>query len=177
MSAPLTPRDRKIAVILAVGGFVFITYFIGSWFMGRKATLDAELASQNNKLKLIKADIADKPLYEQREAWLSEKLPKLTKEDTAGVELLEMVKELAKKHTVQPENPRVLTSMMRKTEYTAVSVDIETKSSWASLVNFLRELQGPDQFIVVDSANFRIDPADKTQMRGRFRISRWYAPK
>ena len=64
-----------------------------------------------------------------------------------------------------------------KPTYTAVSVTLDTKSTWKALIQFLHGLQGPDQFIVLDSAELKVDTTDQTQMRGKFRISKWFAPK
>ncbi len=107
---------------------------------------------------------------------LKEKQPKLANEDSAGLQLLELVKELAKKHVVTIETP-VIRQPIKKPDFTSVGVEIETKSTWKSLIAFLGELQNPEQFIVLDSANLKIDTADQTQMRGKFKIARWYAPK
>lgn len=43
--------------------------------------------------------------------------------------------------------------------------------------DFLYEMQAPERFIVFESANLQIDQDDKTQIRGKFRIAKWYAPK
>jgi hypothetical protein len=37
-------------------------------------------------------------------------------------------------------------------------------------------VQAPDAFIVFESANIAIDSSDPTQMRGKFKVARWYAP-
>ena len=51
------------------------------------------------------------------------------------------------------------------------------KCSWSSLVGFLGEIQAPERFIVLESVNLKVDPADPTQMFGRLKIARWYALK
>jgi len=67
--------------------------------------------------------------------------------------------------------------MVPGTAATAISVELQTKSTWPALITFLEHLQGPEQFIVVESANLRVDTSDPTMMRGNFKIAKWYAPK
>ena len=52
-----------------------------------------------------------------------------------------------------------------------------TFESYAELRDFLHAMQAPDRFIVFESANVQIDKDDKTQMHGKFRIAKWFAPK
>src|SRR5205823_6349612 len=101
--------------------------------------------------------------------------PKLVNEGSAGVELLDYVKSVAKKSDVVLENPAI-GSPAKAQFYRSVPVNIETKSSWATLIRFLESIQQPEQFIVFETANVAIDPADPAMMRGKFKIARWYAP-
>jgi hypothetical protein len=114
-------------------------------------------------------------LWAQREQWLQAKQPRLENPDTAGVQLLDSVRELARRHTVLLENAAIRTPEHRP-NCTSVALEVETKSPWSPLVEFLQELQTPEQFVALESVNLKIDPADATQVRGRFKIARWYAP-
>jgi type II secretory pathway component PulM len=176
MNGQMSARERNLVMIVGAIALVFITYFVGDYFLKSRARLLAERDTKARQLKTMEALSAEKPLWEQRDAWLSAKQPKLSNEDTAGVQLLDQIKELAKKHGVMIENP-VIGRPNRRPEYTGIGVDIETKSPWSGLIAFLTELQTPDQFIVLELANLKKDAADQTQMRGKFKIARWYAPK
>ena len=90
--------------------------------------------------------------------------------------MLAQVRELAKKHTVTLNSPEIRVPT-RRPEYTSISVEIDTKGPWKSLLAFLRELQTPEQFIVLETANLRTDPSDQTQMHGHLRIAKWFAPQ
>lgn len=178
MSRPLTSRERTLSILVGSVAFLFVTFFVADYFLKTKARLDAGLAVKTGVLRKVQRLSAEKALYEQRDAWLREKQPKLANEERASGQLLDQVKELAKKHSVLLENP-VIRPAVRKPElpYIAIGLEIETKSPWAALIAFLGELQTPEQFIALDSANLKIDGADPTQMRGKFKIARWYAPK
>jgi len=177
MSAQLSTRERNLSIFVGAIAFLFVTFFVGDYFFKNKARLNADLVTKSRQLKTMKALSAEKALWEQRDAWLLEKQPKLVNADSAGVQLLDQVKDLAKKHTVLLDSARIQPGPVRKPDYTGIGIEIETKSTWRSLIAFLREMQTPEQFIVLEAANLKIDAADPTQMRGKFKIARWYAAK
>lgn len=176
MSKPLSTREKNLSIFVGTILFFAVTYFVGDYFLQNHTRLRAELAKQKRQLAALQALSGEKALWEQREAWLREKQPKLAADDGAGVKLLDQIKNLARKHVVALENP-VIRPPARKPDYTAIGVELETKSSWAALIAFLGEVQAPEQFIVLESANLKIDTADPTQMRGKFKITRWAAPE
>ena len=176
MSGTLSSRERILSILVGSIAFILITFFVADYFLKNKARLDADLALKTRVLKRVQGLGAEKALYEQRDVWLREKQPRLDNEDRAGEQLREQVKELAKKHTVLIDKAE-FRATERKPEYTAIGIVINTKSSWAALIAFLGELQTPEQFIVFDLAKLKIDDTDQTQMRGEFKIARWYAPK
>ncbi len=125
----------------------------------------------------MRRQLAEKPLWDQRDAWLQSKQPKLaSSEDVAGGQLLDRVKDIAKKNAVQ-----IVTQSLRLPahlrEYSSISVELETTSTWPSLIGFMHALQGPEQFIVFEGADLKVDDKDATQMRGNFKIAKWFAPK
>ena len=179
MSGQLSSREKTLSILVGAVAFILVTFFTADYFLKSKAKLTADLALKTRVLKKVQGLNAEKTMYEQRDAWLREKQPKLAvSEERAGGQLLEQVKELAKKHGVLLENP-IIRQAVRKAElpYVAIGIEIETKSEWNALIAFLGELQTPEQFIVLDSANLKIDGAEQSKMRGKFKIARWYAPK
>lgn len=172
----MTPKERTLATIIGIAAFVVITYLVVDYFLKNQTRLRGELARNTSALATMRRQLAEKPMWEQREAWLKEKQPKLASEDTAGVQLLDRVKELAKKNAVQVSS-QALRPPSHQAEYSSISVDLETTSTWPSLIGFMRELQGPEQFIVLEGVNLKIDDKDATQMRGNFKIAQWFAPK
>ncbi|MCE9608635.1 MAG: hypothetical protein K8R23_00245 [Chthoniobacter sp.] len=176
MSAPLSTREKNLSFLVGAIFLLGLTYLVGDYFLKNHARLRADLANQKKQLATLESLSGEKALWEKREAWLREKQPKLVDDDSGGVKLLDQIKELAKTKQVVLEKP-VIRPPLRKPDYTAITVEIETKSTWPALIGFLSQLQSPEQFIVLESANLKIDGADQTQMRGRFKIARWFAPK
>lgn len=176
MSRTLTAREKQLALIVGTVVFLFGNYLLIEGIWKSTTRLRGEIASKTKQLQFSRSMTSDLAFWEQRDAWLKAKQPRLENPDTAGVQLLNQIKDLAKKHSVLLENPAIRVPE-RQANYTSISVEVETKSAWKPLISFLHELQNPEQFIAVETANLKIDPADATQMRGRFRIARWYAPR
>ena len=176
MIGQLSTREKNLAIVVSAIAFLFVNFFVIDYFRRNKTALAADLARQKTQLATMKQRFADKPKWEQRDAWLTATLPKAANDDTAGVQLLDRVKDLARKYDVTLEKPAIRIPT-RRAEVTAISVDMDVKSSWKGLIQFLSELQQPDQFTVLERANLKIDNADQTRMHGVCTIAKWYAPK
>lgn len=176
MTGQMSRRERTLAAVVGLAAFLFVTFFLVDYFLKSKDRLQAELAAKNKQLKAMQTLTADKALWEHRDAWVQEKQPKLASEDAAGVQLLDQVKNLARKNAVLLDNPAIRLAN-RQPQYVSISIEVETKSSWRSLISFLADLQTPEQFVTLEAANLKIDSSNPTQMRGHFKIARWYAPR
>ncbi len=171
----LSARERLMAGIILCIVFVLGNMMLISSFLKRNAQIKSDLAAKQVELDSIKTICQDQDLCAARAATLAAKQPKLANRDQACVALLEEVKQMAKAQDVQIQSPE-LGGIESQPAYQAVTVRIETKSSWASLVKFLQTIQQPDRFIVLQSYNFKIESDDQTQMHGKFEIAKWYAP-
>lgn len=172
----LSRREKVLATIVAVTFAIVLNLVLINFFIKNQRRLRNEFAAKNMDLQAKKILLAERDLWEQRDTWLQSKLPKLTNESGVGVQLLDQIKEIGKKHTVLIETP-TLGTPEKRTQVTAVTVTVETKSPWPGMVAFLRDLQTPEQFIVFERANIQKDPTDPTQMRGQLKIAKWFAPK
>lgn len=172
----MSPKERTLATIIGLAAFLVVTYLVVDYFLKNQTRLRIELARNTSAIATMRRQLAEKPMWEEREAWLQAKQPRLASEDTAGVQLLDRVKEIARKNAVQVSS-QALRPPTHLAEYSAISVDLETTSTWPSLIGFMRELQGPEQFIVLEGVNLKIDDKDATQMRGNFKVAQWFAPK
>ncbi len=176
MSTQLSQRERTLAIFVGAIVVLFVNLFLINFFLKNQRRLRDELAAKKQNLQAMQALFADKETWAQREAWLKEKQPKLSNEGTAGGELLEEIKQIAKKTNVQPLEPQIGTPE-RKAQFVSVPVNIQTKSTYGDLRDFLFEMQAPDRFVVFESAKLEIDKEDKTQIHGAFRVAKWFAPK
>jgi hypothetical protein len=172
----LSQREKVLSFLVGGAVLLLVNLFVLQYFFNTQAQFRRDAVKKQAQLKMMTGLMRDQALWQQRDNELRSRQPRVENENRAGTDLLLHVQDVAKKHTVLVEQP-VIGNPTRNPEYTAVNVNIETKSTWKSLVEFLHALQGPDEFIVLESANLRIDTQDQTQMRGRFKISKWFAPK
>ncbi len=176
MTGRMSKREKVLSTLVGGTVAILLNLFLISFFVKNHARLRGERTQKQEQLAAMQTLMLDRPLWEEREAWLLAKQPRIENEATAGGKLLDQVQELARQHAIVLEVPAIGTPE-RRPQMVSVPVTLETKSTWKALVGFLRELQGPEQFIVIESGNLRIDPQDQTQMRGKFRVAKWYAAK
>ncbi|MDQ3622236.1 MAG: hypothetical protein M3463_07075 [Verrucomicrobiota bacterium] len=180
MIAQLTPREKTLALIVGAVVAVLINVVLLNFFAKSQRRLNGELNGKKEQLEAMRSLYSEKELWAKRETWLETNQPKLTSDAAATRELKKEIEELMKAHGVVPENPVVgVPESVPKDRpmYVSVPMSIETKSSWTALIKFLAESQSREKFMVVESASLQTDPTDKTQMRGKFKIARWYAPR
>ena len=171
----MNARERTLAMIVGSIAAILINLLLFKFFFGHRQRLTDELNAKKAEIEALQVLYSEKEMWEQRGAWVEANQPKLAQESNAGVQLHDRVQELAKKHVVLLEAP-VLGAAERRPNQTAVPFTFETKSPWPALIAFLHEAQSPEAFTVFESANIQKDPGDATQMRGKFKIARWYAP-
>ena len=167
-------RERVLggAVLLIV--FLLVNLFLWSWLFRASRDLRVEVAKRKEAHNEQTVLLREADLWTKRDKWLHEHQPAFHGASDASA-LLDQLKQIAGKHSVLIENPAIGNGPAASA-YQSVFASIETKSPWPPLVHFLYDVQAPDAFIVFESANIAIDSSDPTQMRGKFKIARWYAP-
>jgi hypothetical protein len=173
----MTLSSREKVLAYAVGGIVLVllNLVLLSAFARKNIALRAELEERKSEWSEIQETLAGRDLWAARDAALTAKQPKLVNENAAGVELLDLVRVLAKKRNVALEN-EVVGVVSKSTWYRSVPVTMDAHSSWPDLIGFLYALQKPDQFLVCEDANIQVDPSDQSKMLAHLKIARWYAP-
>ena len=176
MSTQLSKRETILATTVGVAVFLVLNLVVIKYFIKNRERLQTDLATKTTLLAKNKQRIASMPMWTERDEWLKKTLPKLENEGTAGGDLLNEIREIAKKANVQADEPQI-GPVERRPQAAAVSVTIQTKATKEALRDFLYEMQSPERSIVFESANLQFDKNDKTQMHGTFRVAKWYAPK
>lgn len=170
----MNPRERILAGLVALIVFFLLNLFLWSWIYHAIANSRAEVLRRKERRLEQTVLLRETDLWTQRDKWLREHQPAFHGASDASA-LLDQLKQVASKYSVLIENPAI-GSTAGTPNYQSVSVSIETKSQWPPLVHFLYDVQAPDAFMVFESANIAIDSSDPSQMRGKFKIARWYAP-
>jgi Tfp pilus assembly protein PilO len=170
----MTSREKTLAMIVGAIILVVVNLFLFNFFMKNYRRLKTDFAAKKEQLEVMHGLYADREMWDARDGWLKDHFPKLQNESTASPELLERIKNQAKTHSVQLENPS-LGVTQKKPNYTGAPVTFDTKSTWHDLSAFLFELQNPEQFIVVESVDLKVHPSENTQMQGKFRVAKWFS--
>jgi len=172
----LSDREKMLAMAVGVTVFVLLNLFLMSAFAKRNANLRAALSQQRLAWSGMKELLGEKDLWAARDDALSAKQPKLNNENAAGVQLYDMIKELAAREKVTIHDTDLNGGVEKTQWYRSVPVLVQTSSSWPQLISFLYALQQPDKFIVCETVSIKVDDADPTKMDGSFKIARWYQP-
>lgn len=170
----MTSREKTLATVVGVVVFILLNLVLFDFVFKKQARLRADIATRTSEWNNIQTLFNQRDLWVKRDQWLTEKQPKLTNESAAGVQLLDEIKAIAKECEVALENPAIVTVTKVDTGR-SVPVTMELKGTWPALVKFLHTLQQPEKFIVIENATMQVDPEDKSQLRGSFRIAKWYA--
>ena len=170
----MNKRERTLALIIAAIVFVLANLFIWNSLLGALTRARADLKDRKAAHAAQVVYGKERDLWTKREAWIKKHQSVLKSAGEADT-LLTEVKQIATKHKILIENPVIGTGDSTPTHQT-VFASIETKSPWPPLVHFLYEVQQPEKFIVFENVSLAIDSADATVMRGKFKISRWFAP-
>jgi hypothetical protein len=170
----LNKRERTLTTIVGAVLFLLLNWLIWTKLIGSLGRARAELAEQKETRKVQEVFIRERALWEKRAKWLQEHQPTLKGPGDAST-LLDQIKEVAGKHNLLIENPAIGTSDATP-ERQAVFASFDVRSPWPPLVKFLYDVQQPESFVVFESITLNIDPADPTQMRGKMKLARWFAP-
>ena len=171
----MNARERMLSMIIAGTLFLLLNLFLWSTLFGMLGRTRTELAERRALRTQQSVFLKERPMWEKRAEWLKKNQPALKSPEEASL-LLTQVKQIAAKHNVLLENPQI-GSGDPTPNYQGVFAAVDTKSPWPPLVHFLYDMQQPASFVVFESVNLAIDPADPTMMRGKFKIARWFAPK
>jgi type II secretory pathway component PulM len=171
----LNARERVLLTIIATIIFVLVNLMIWRWLLGTVEQTRAELAARKAIRDQQAVFVRERKMWTTRAEWLRQHQPVLSGPGEASA-LLDQLRQVATKHNILIEKPALGTGEANA-NYQSVFATIETKSPWQPLVRFLYDVQQPESFVVFESVNLAIESGDPTQMRGRFRIARWFAPQ
>ena len=170
----MSRRERLLSWIVAGAVAILLNLAIWSWLLGAVSRARKDLARQKAARAESAVYIKERDLWEKRDQWLRGHQPVLKSPAEAST-LLDELKQVAGKHNILIENPAIGSGETTPNHQT-VFASIDTKSPWPPLVHFLYDVQQPESFIVFETAGLAIDSSDPTQMRGKFKIARWFAP-
>jgi hypothetical protein len=176
MLAQMSSRERTLALVVGGVLVLLINLVLIRFFLQKRAEFQLGIARTKASIEGLKQRESQRALWAERDAWITQNLPVLGDPQVANRELGEAVKEVARKHTVTLETPNPGVPNRQK-DYTALGMRVSLKAAWQPMMDFLRELQAPGQFIVFDPLDLKVDATDKTQLRAEVTVTKWFAPQ
>jgi len=176
MLATMNARERILLAATAAVIALILSFYLVKFFISQRLDYTRQLATTRGKIEMLKKRETERELWAQRNGWLTQKLPPLGDADVASKTLRESLLEIAKKHTVTVESPApgVPTN---QPGHISLAIRFDAKAPWESMMNFLYELQGVEQFTAIEQCEIKVNREDKTQLRSTLTIARWFAPK
>jgi Tfp pilus assembly protein PilO len=176
----MNPRERTLAFLVGTVVAIFVTFFLVQFFLKQQRTLTQQIKIKTENLVSMRTLIAERDLWEQRDQWLSKHQPHIDNANSAGVNLLEEVKQIAQKHSLTPTDANIGQASATprgsgKPTFQPVGVSFKVKGKWEDLVDFLYDVQTPTNFLVFEKAALELDKDDKTQVSASVNMAKWYA--
>lgn len=169
----MTASEQRLALVLGAvvllgGSFIALTK-LKAW-KGRVDTLAMEVETRR-----LEADdlLSQKDFWSQRSAWLEEKLPQHTIAGESLQKLLDRIDTLASKYEVslpqkQPGEP------VERPGLTSANVTVTAQGKMKALLQWLHELQQPDEFISIPSINFIPAEEKSEDVIATMNIQKWF---
>lgn len=180
MSMQMKQSERVLAMIVGTLLITVVTFMLVNSFLGHQRKLKRDLVDKQTALVSMQTLIGERELWEERDKWLTQHQPKLDNANSAGVELLDRVKQIGQARSLTPTDAAIGiadpgTKSGSKPVYQAVGVSFTVKGKWADMVNFLYDVQTPTNFLIFEKATLQLDKDDKTQVSGTFKVAKWFA--
>ncbi len=155
--------------------FLLINFFGWNSLMAAISHNREELAARQQTRVEETVFLRERELWAKRQQWLDQHQPAYKGAGEASTLLDNQIKPAAAKYNILVENPQI-SAGENTPNYQSVHASFDTRSGWGPLVHFLYDVQQPDAFIVFESVNLAIDSGDSSQMHGKFKVARWFAP-
>lgn len=175
----LNRREKTLLILVGTVVFLLFNIFFFRFASTHFTKLQQVLKTRTEEWKIAQQLLIEQKMWDQRTKWLQENQPKAPSDaeaNKANVQLMSAIKSAAESNGVLIQDPEIH-PIEETPSHTSISISVRTASSWESLLKFLYALKQSESFIVIESTNLETEPKDAKQMRGRFKIARWYAPR
>jgi hypothetical protein len=172
----MNPRERMLLTVTGGVMAFIVSFYLIKFFVSQRTEYSRQLVTARSKVEMLKKRETERELWSRRDAWLTSKLPTLGDPDVANKALREATLEIAKRNNVILEAPAP-GNPVNAPGHISLAIRFEAKGPWESMLNFLYELQGVEQFTAIENCELKVNREDKTQIRATLTIARWFAPK
>lgn len=173
---PRTKNEKILLTILALIVLLGGTFFGYRWIAAKQAGLQLSYAGLLADQKEAEVDLKDSDLWAQRMAWIKTNEPDLTdNEDDAKAAVLNYVLKGARDHHLD-----ILEQSLSDTAHNAagtrINVSVKVKGPMEALVDWLTDLEKPNQFYAVSLFSLKADQ-DQKSMVCSLQLARYFKSK
>ncbi len=170
----LTSKEKKLLAGLLAAIFLLLNIAGLRIFLNRQRALKADIVRLRGELEKNKITLAERDLYEKRNAWLDKNQPtddvSTTEDDAKFYDFVESsAKRSGLEYTRKAAGPRP-----PNPDYVEVFDSAQVKGDLKSLVKWLHEIQQPEAFRAVKQIT--IKSGEPPQLVGDVEVARWYRP-
>jgi len=171
---PLTPAETRLLALLL--GTLGIAGSLVLLSIGKRlhAGMDRELLELRNAKIEAEAWRDERPLWEERAAWLEANQPKFPTDGNPSSALIQKVQDSASAHGLALLEQSIA-EPANTPHYREVAVRVKVQATLEQLTRWLVELQQPKQFQAVTAFAIRSDK-EPPKVVCEVQIARWYAP-
>jgi hypothetical protein len=168
----LTFKEKKLLAVLLGAIFLLVNVVGLQAFLQRQRDLQKSIAQLESQLVLNRAVLAEKPLWEERAAWLDQHQPE---DDTSTTEddskFYDFVEKSAQQSGLQFTRKSVGSQLVGGL-YAEVSDTSQVKGNMESLVKWLHELQQPKAFRAIKQIS--IKSGEPPEVVCEIELARWF---
>lgn len=174
MISRMSQREKVLTVIVGIAIGVAVNFFLIKFFIDRYNENRKQLASADSGIDFLRKQESERALWKDRDSWLDASMVAVGDPQVAGRKISEVLRDVAKKHTVTLEAPNIGVPG-KQPGHTSLPVRIEATAEWKSMFDFLYDLQAPGEFLVFEQLDVRVDPMDKTRLRASMTLAKWFS--
>lgn len=172
----MSPREKKLIIFFAVGGFVVLNFIVYSWYStasaaARTSVLDARLEVE--RAEFNQASAAD--IAEQME-WLAERLPEPAAYQEIQSELQQFVEQQARAAGLTIRGQRLMPINDTGAHFHRAGVQIEVTGREDALYRWFDQIKSLDDFRATTSILMNPNREDDTLIDCRAVIEQWFIP-
>jgi len=169
----MTASEQRLALALGIvvlGGMAFIGLTKLKVWKQRVDTHSMETESRRAEADEL---LAKQDFWNQRSAWLSDKQPPFIKAGDASTAILNLVDELATKHSVKITQKQ-LTEANERPNLTSANVTLEVRGEMKPVLAWLYDLQQPGSFIVIPAMTVTPNEEETAEVIVNMSVQKWF---
>jgi hypothetical protein len=176
MIAQMSQRERTLALLVGGAVALLLTVFLIKFFLDNYNQRKQEREAAELQLRKFENLEKERDRWAKRDAWLTMNLVPMGDRDVADKKHRDYVQEVAKKNQVIIEKSDPC-NKSNQGAYVSLNSRMECKGTWDQIAMFLGDLQQPEDMIVIESLDLKVDPTDKEKLRAMMVVAKWYGPE